>query len=386
MRALFACVPAAAARLWPEAASAGRTPFQRDRDRVLHSSAFRRLALKTQVFMPGEGDHHRTRLTHSLEVAQVARSMSRALGLDEDLTEALALAHDLGHGPFGHTGESALDTALAPFGGFDHNVQSLRVVVDLEQRYLDFDGLNLTWDALEGLAKRGGPVAAPGVLLHQYDAALDLRLGQQPGAEAQVAAVADDIAYNAHDLEDGLRAGLIGLDDIVTVAPLADVVKAIEGGRTAIDATRMPAALARTMIGRFVEAALAETRRRLAEAQPADVAAVRRLPHPIVALPADALDASAAVKDFLFARLYRHPRLVATRKQAHRLVGDLTRALLERPALLPPAWAVRAQSLDDMGCARLVGDYVAGMTDRHAIREHRRLFGAPVFDAPVDFV
>jgi dGTPase len=383
-RAPYACDPAAAGgRLMEEPPSADRTPYQRDRDRILHATAFRRLALKTQVFMPGEGDHHRTRLTHSLEVAQVARSMARSLGLDEDLTEALALAHDLGHGPFGHTGESALDAVMAPYGGFDHNVQSLRVVVDLEQRYLDFDGLNLTRDTLEGLAKRNGPTDAPSALLRDYDARIGLRLGEQPGAEAQVAAVADDIAYNAHDLEDGLRAGLIALDDVVAVEPIGDLVRAIERGRAAVDVTRMPAALARGMINVFVEDALRETRRRLDAAAPANVAAVRGLADPVASLSRDALVAAGAVKAFLFGRLYRHPRLVATRAQAHAIVGDLARCFLDHPERLPTPWALRgAPSACGMaGRARLVSDYIAGMTDRHALREHRRLF-----DATPDFV
>ena len=364
-------------RLIAEAQPSDRTPYQRDRDRILHSTAFRRLALKTQVFMPGTDDHYRTRLTHSLEVAQIARSMARSLALDEDLTEALALAHDLGHAPFGHTGEDALDAALAPWGGFDHNVQSLRVVLDLEQRYLDFDGLNLTWDTLEGLSKRSGPCLDPPPLLQGYDALIGLDLDVHPSAEAQVAALADDIAYNAHDVEDGLRAGLLELEDLDAVSCLRALRRSIGQGRARLDLSRVPYALARGLVNTFVTDALGETRRRLAALAPADAAALRRLGQPVVASSPPFAEAAAAIKAFLFAKLYRHPHLLATRAQAHALVADLARRFLAEPDLLPESWAAKATGDGSPATrARTVSDYMAGMTDRHAIAEHRRLFDA----------
>lgn len=377
----YAChASRAGARALAEPPAVDRSPYQRDRDRILHSVAFRRLALKTQVLLPEAGDHHRTRLTHSLEVAQIARSLARALGLDEDLTEALALAHDLGHGPFGHTGEEALEAAVAAWGGFDHNVQSLRIVVDLEQRYLDFDGLNLTWDTLEGLAKRNGPCLRPTRLLRLYDERFRLDLERQPSGEAQVAGLADDIAYSAHDLEDGLRAGFFGIAETWEVAIIRDLHRTLEVGRPALDPVRVPFALARGLINLFVADALAESRRRLREAAPADVDALRHLGHPVASLSPAMQGAAAEIKAFLFARLYRHPRLIATRARAHRVVADLAERFLAEPALMPAAWAANAAG-EMVDRARVVCDYVAGMTDRHAIREYRRLF-----DASFDFI
>lgn len=377
----YACRSAqAGARAIAEPPAADRSPYQRDRDRILHSVAFRRLAQKTQVLLPALGDHHRTRLTHSLEVAQIARSLARSLRLDEDLTEALALAHDLGHGPFGHTGEDALDGAVAAWGGFDHNVQSLRIVVDLEQRYLDFDGLNLTWDALEGLAKRNGPATHPTGLLRRYDQRLRLDLDRYPSGEAQVAGLADDIAYSAHDLEDGLRAGFFTVAESFEVATIHDLYRSLEDGRTALDPARVPFALSRGLINLFVVDALAESRRRLLRAAPDDVDALRRLDRPVASLSPAMRTAAAEIKAFLFARLYRHPRLVATRAEAHRVVSNLAARFLTDPALLPPSWAAGAAG-DMADRARVVCDYVAGMTDRHAMREHRRLF-----DASPDFL
>lgn len=368
-------------RAWPEAEAPHRTAFQRDRDRLIHSIAFRRLAHKTQVFGPEEGATHRTRLTHTLEVAQIARSLARALRLDEDLAEALALAHDFGHGPFGHTGETALDSVLAPWGGFDHNVQSLRIVVDLERRYLDFDGLNLTWTTLEGLAKRKGPCQDPPALLRDYDDRLALQLHRYPGAEAQVAALADDIAYNAHDLEDGLQAGFFSLEEAATVPVVADLSRALHRGRPGLVRSRLPFALARGLIDLFVTDALAQSGRRLAVADPRDAEAVRNAGMALVGLSAGAADAEAALKRFLFAHLYRHPRLVATREKAGGLVARLAAALLADPRRLPGPWAARAGLGEPALLARTVADYVAGLTDRQAEREHARLF-----DPREDFV
>ncbi len=363
-------------RLVAEPPPANRSAFQRDRDRILHCSAFRRLSGKTQVLHTGEGDYFRTRLTHSLEVAQVARSLARQLGLDEDLTEALALAHDLGHGPFGHTGEDALDRSMRRFGGFDHNLQTLRVVVELEARYLDFDGLNLSWEVLEGLAKRGGPVATPSALLAGYDRMLNLELDRRPSAEAQVAAVSDDIAYNAHDLEDALRAGLIAPEDacaVPVVREVRDWVRPRAGG--AADPLRLPFALSRGLVDVFVRDVLEESGRRLAADAPADVDALRGLTRPMVALSDAGAEASRALKSFLFARVYRHPRLVEVRARASSLVGALTDRLLADPAAMPGRWGGLAARADDP--ARCVADYVSGMTDRFAIGEHARLFDGP---------
>ena len=364
-------------RAFPQARSLLRGEFQRDRDRILHASAFRRLALKTQVMLPEDGDHHRTRLTHTLEVAQVARSLARSLGFDEDLTEALALAHDLGHAPFGHTGEDALAASAAAWGGFDHNVQSLRIVADLEQRYLGFDGLNLMWDTLEGLAKRNGPVSPVPDLLRAYDTRFALRLDAFPSGEAQVAAIADDIAYNAHDIEDGLRAGLLALDEVATVPFIAALLDDIGARSSVRDGGRLPFELARRLIDRFVVDAVDESGRRLARAAPVSVAALRGLDHSVVASSPAFTAASRDIKTFLFARLYRHPKLVAVRARAGRLVAAITDRFLADPTLLPDGWAGDAAACggDAAARARVVIDYVAGMTDRFALREHRRLFG-----------
>ncbi|WP_131117098.1 deoxyguanosinetriphosphate triphosphohydrolase [Lichenihabitans psoromatis] len=362
-------------RAFDEAPSRYRTAFQRDRDRILHSTAFRRLALKTQVIMPDEGDHHRTRLTHTLEVAQIARSVARALRLDGDLTEALALAHDLGHSPFGHTGEDALNACVGHLCGFDHNVQSLRIVIDLEQRYFDFDGLNLTWETLEGLAKRNGPPTEIPALLRHYDERLSLALDLYPSGEAQVAAIADDIAYNAHDFEDGLRLGLIDLDEAREVPFLRDLERSIRERRPDADPLRMPFALARGLVDRFVSDVIAETMRRLAAADPRSADDLRRLGRPVVALSPPMMTASQDIKAFLFARFYRHPQVAAVRSRVYDVVVGLTQRLLDDPHLLPADWSAKADrcACDPAGVARVVTDYVAGMTDRYALAEHRRL-------------
>lgn len=368
-------------RAFPEPAAAGRTAFQRDRDRLVHSVAFRRLAQKTQVLVPQEGELHRTRLTHTLEVAQIARSLARALSLDEDLAEALALAHDFGHGPFGHTGEEGLDAALKAHGGFDHNVQSLRIVVDLERRYMDFDGLNLTWTTLEGLAKRKGPGRTPSLLLLTYDSRLGLDLTSFPSAEAQVAALADDIAYNAHDLDDGLQAGFFTLEDAAAVPLLAALHHGLVHGRRDVAAERLPFAMARGVIDRFVTDAFAESTRRLQTAAPADAAAVRRLDHPVIGLSPALVGAEREIKAFLSARMYLHPRLRALREQAKWLVRQVTEALLADPSRLPAPWGPQAAAGDADAAALIVGDYVAGLTDRQAVGAYRHLF-----DASFEFV
>jgi dGTPase len=373
-----------------EAECTTRSPFQRDRDRVLHASSFRRLTYKTQVFLYHEGDHYRTRLTHSLEVAQIARTVARQLRLDEDLAEVLALAHDLGHPPFGHAGERALDRAMADYGGFDHNAQSLRIVTRLERKYAGFDGLNLTWETLEGLAKHNGPLApdenAIPEACSQHRAVAKVAAGLSrwrsldPGrwaaGEAQVAALADDIAYATHDIDDGLRAGLItvaDLDGVPLAGPAAEAAGAkgfAEGdGRCVYEITRR-------MITAMIRDCVTESRRRLAVLAPRHPDEIRAAGAAVVAFPEQIQAELAALKSFLFARVYRHPRVNRIMAEAEVLVGDLFRRYMADPAELPEAWRRAAAGLEDRRRARLVADFVSGQTDRFAIAEHRRLFDA----------
>jgi dGTPase len=360
-----------------EPESALRTAFQRDRDRVIHSTAFRRLKHKTQVFVAHESDHYRTRLTHSLEVAQIARTLARTLGLDEDLTECVALAHDLGHTCFGHAGEEALHAAMAPYGGFDHNAQTLRVLTKLECRHVGFDGLNLTWESLEGVVKHNGPLHPPlPAAIAEYVAGHDLELETFPGAEAQVAALADDIAYNAHDLDDGLRAGLFGLDDLSGLALVGPTCAAIRSAYPDIEPARAAGELVRRLVGAMVADALAETRARISKARPASADAVRRLGHPVVAFSVPFGHQMAAIKGFLFERMYRHHTVNAMTSRARDVVRALFERYLSDPAQLPAQWQARANAGDRPRLARAVADYIAGMTDNFALLEHKRLFGA----------
>lgn len=353
-----------------------RSPFQRDRDRVLHSTPFRRLTHKTQVFIYHEGDHYRTRLTHSLEVAQIARTIARQLRLDEDLAEVLALAHDLGHPPFGHAGERALDRAMHDYGGFDHNAQSLRIVMRLERKYLRFDGLNLTWETLEGLAKHNGPVNQEGSAVAKVIAGLnewrDIG-GGWASAEAQVAAFSDDIAYANHDIDDALRAGLLSLDDLTDmplVGPVvADLVRERDGhdGRLIYEATRRTITI---MIADIV----AEARRNLVQLAPETADDIRAAASPIVCFSAPMVASIAALKTVLFERVYRHERVMNVMRAAEGVVLDLFARCLADPAAMPENWRQAAEGLNERRRARLVADYVAGMTDRYALAEHRRLF------------
>ncbi|TWT06016.1 deoxyguanosinetriphosphate triphosphohydrolase [Reyranella sp. CPCC 100927] len=368
-------------RLHAEAESATRSPYQRDRDRVIHSTAFRRLKHKTQVFVYHEGDHYRTRLTHTLEVAQIARSICRTLALDEDLAEALALAHDLGHTPFGHAGEDALDAAMKPFGGFDHNAQTLRILTKLEHRYAAFDGLNLTWEALEGAVKHNGPLLKPGVAPTDLPAAIvefsgdwDLELDTWAGPEAQVAAISDDIAYNNHDIDDGLRAGLFHVDDLLPLPLVGDIIRAVRQRYPTLDQARLIHETVRRLINVMVEDVVAETTRRLQAAAPASVDDLRRLDRPVVAF-SDALTRDNDVlKSFLFDRMYRHWRVNRMTSKARRVVADLFSLLFREPECLPDEWRSRAKPQDERGRARVVADYIAGMTDNFALEEHRRLY------------
>ena len=357
-------------RCHPEPEAATRSPWQRDRDRIVHSSAFRKLQYKTQVFVNHEGDFFRTRLTHSIEVAQIARSMARELGLDEDLTEALSLAHDLGHPPFGHAGEDALREVMEPFGGYDHNAQSLRIVTLLEQRYAAFDGLNLTWETLEGLAKHNGPVRHPAPFVRAFDASWPLDLGSYAGAEAQVAALADDVAYHSHDLDDGLRAGLFTLDEAAELPVVGPAVAAARALGT--DRARLRHETIRRVINALATDMVTESRRRLDALAPGSADDIRHARGPAVGFsPAMEAD-NAAIKGFLRARMYRHWRVNRQSAKARRVTEALWRLFFAQPDLLPDHWAARAGP-GEHDAARAVTDYIAGMTDRFAIDEHRRL-------------
>ncbi len=363
-------------RLYDEPESPTRTPYQRDRDRIIHSTAFRRLMHKTQVFVYHEGDHYRTRLTHSLEVAQIARSIARVLGLDEDLAEALALAHDLGHPPFGHAGEHALDVAMTEFGGFDHNAQTLRVLTLLEARYNDFDGLNLTWETLEGVVKHNGPIdmASAPPPLAEYVAGHDLELHTHAGLEAQVAAIADDIAYDNHDIDDGLRAGLFTLADLDDVPLAGPVFAAAARDDSRGDESRLIHEGVRRMIGVMVEDVIDETRRRLAEANPASADDLRRLGRTMAAFSQAVAEDEKAFKAFLHARVYRHPHIIEKRVAAQQIVRELFSYFHDDPSRLPDDWRQQAITRNSVDAARVVADYIAGMTDRFAIDQHNHVF------------
>ncbi len=360
-------------RLHPEPESATRSPWQRDRDRIIHSSAFRKLQYKTQVFVNHEGDFYRTRLTHTIEVAQIARSLARALRVDEDLTEALALAHDLGHPPFGHAGEDALNAAMKPFGGFDHNAQSLRIVTMLEARYAAFDGLNLTWETLEGLVKHNGPLARPPAYISEYNDRQKLDLGTHAGIEAQIAALSDDIAYHSHDLDDGLRARLFTPEDIAHLPIVGDSLAAARMASLDVPPPRLRHETVRRVIDAMVRDVVAETEKRLAKLQPASADAVRRAKRRIVSFSPAMEDANRAIKDFLFARMYRHWRVNRMTAKARQLTEEVFRLLFADPSLLPDDWRARAGEGATSRAAVTVGDYVSGMTDRYAMDEHRRL-------------
>ncbi len=358
-------------RQFAEIHSDDRSPYQRDRDRVVHCSAFRKLQYKTQVFVTREGDFYRTRLTHSLEVAQIARSIARKLGLDEDLTECLALAHDLGHPPFGHAGERGLNEALEAFGGFDHNAQSLRVVTLLEHRYAAFDGLNLSWETLEGLAKHNGPLRNPPAYIAGFDIKYPLDLLRQTSAEAQVAAFADDIAYNTHDMDDGLRAGLFGFADIAHLPLIGGALR--ESQALTDETNRIRHELSRRMINALVHDVLRESAARLAALAPADAEAIRDAAAPVIGFSPALAAAHREIKAFLFERMYRHWRVNRMTHKAQVVTAELGRLLLERPYLLPDDWRVRAGEPGSAQAAMAVRDYVAGMTDRYALDEYARL-------------
>ena len=387
-RAPFACDPEGSrGRLFAEPPSRTRSPFRRDCDRVIHSTAFRRLKHKTQVFVFHEGDHYRTRLTHSLEVAQIARALARQLGLDEDLTETLALAHDLGHPPFGHAGERALDACLKDHDGFDHNAQALRVVTSLEHRYPEFDGLNLTWESLEGIVKHNGPLTerngAPiGPYREQgipagiadYVKNYDLELWSFASTEAQVAAIADDIAYDAHDIDDGLRAGLFRVDDLKVMPLISDIIAEIAKHYPNLDDVRRGAELVRELISCLIGAVMTEAGKRIAAAQPQSAQDVRTQQQAMIAFPADIAKAEAEIKKFLFQRMYRHKRVMQVMGEAEQIVIDLFERYRKSPGDLPAEWLDATGEETDTERARRIGNFIAGMTDRYALIEHQRLF------------
>ncbi len=387
----YACHPdKSRGRLYPETMSTFRSPFQRDRDRIIHSSAFRRLKHKTQVFVEHEGDYYRTRLTHTIEVAQVARTIAGTLGLNVELAEAVALAHDLGHPPFGHTGEDALAELMKPYGGFDHNAQAIRIVTSLERHYADFDGLNLTWETLEGMAKHNGPVIGPHAsgshsvtdpsqmpyALAEFNARLDLELETHASAEAQVAAVADDVAYNHHDLHDGLRAGLFteaDLMDLPVTGPAFAVVDRLYPG---LDPMRRRHEALRRVFGVMVEDVIAVAQNRLQASQPKSPQEIRDMDGPIIRFSKPLFQNLKAIKSFLFTRMYRAPTVIVERKRVTAMINDLFPLFLKEPGLLPAEWSSDvAKAKSETELARVVLDYVAGMTDRFAIQEHQRLIG-----------
>ncbi|MBD1205154.1 MAG: deoxyguanosinetriphosphate triphosphohydrolase [Rhodobacteraceae bacterium] len=387
MLAPYACQPGASrGRLHPERMSSFRSPFQRDRDRIIHSSAFRRLKHKTQVFVEHEGDYYRTRLTHSIEVAQVARTISGVLGLNTDLAEAIALAHDLGHTPFGHTGEDALGLLMEPFGGFDHNAQALRIVTRLERHYADFDGLNLTWESLEGIAKHNGPVVGPNAdkkhegplpyALAEVNAAWDLELATHASAEAQVAAIADDVAYSHHDLHDGLRSGLFSEDDLMELPVTGPAFEEVDRLYPGLEKMRRRHEALRRVFGRMVEDVIAVAQNRLAAAQPKSVEDIRHLGTTVIRFSKPLYQELKAIRSFLFHRMYRAPSVMQERAKVTRIVNDLFPLFMARPDLLPAEWRADIEAArDEVTLARIVADYVAGMTDRFAIQEHARLMG-----------
>ncbi len=376
IRAPFACDPARSrGREFPIEGALARGPrsdYQRDRDRIIHSISFRRLRHKTQVFVAPDGDHYRVRLTHSLEVAQIGRVIARALGLDEDLTEALCLAHDIGHPPFGHAGEDALNAALQALGGFDHNAHCLRTLMRLESPYCEHDGLNLTWELVEGLAKHNGPVLSPNWALAELDAAWSLDLAQWPSLEAQVAALADDIAYDNHDIDDGLRAGFLGLDELLELDFVAEQWRAVERRFPGAPRDRQLRELVRSQIGLMVNDLIAETRARTAGF--ASVDDVRAAPGRSAAFSAELAEAERKLKRFMYDKLYYHPEQIATAERAREVTAKLYAAYAQEPALMNDGWA-QALPPEEPQRSRHIADFIAGMTDRYAIAAHARIYG-----------
>ena len=357
-----------------------RNPHQRDRDRIIHSVAFRRLEYKTQVFVNHEGDHYRTRLTHSLEVSQLARGLARSLQLNEDLAEALALAHDLGHTPFGHAGEEGLNVAMEAYGGFEHNAQTIRILTQLENRYADFDGLNLTWETLEGVAKHNGPVVGQGLKRHvpralrQYAEQHDLELHTFPAAEAQVAAVADDIAYNNHDLDDGLRAGFFKLEDLEMLPLIGDLIKEVRAQHPMLSPQRQSHEVIRRLINRMVEDVLRTTEARLAQFRITSPDHVRQLGEPLVRFSAEMDQVNRSIKSYLLKNMYRHYKVNRMSSKARRVVRELFEFFIHEPNCLPSVWYAQTDGPHSQRTAEVIADFIAGMTDRFALDEYARIY------------
>jgi dGTPase len=375
MLAKYACDPVQSrGRLFSETESAHRTAFQRDRDRIIHSSAFRRLKHKTQVFVEHEGDYFRTRLTHSIEVGQVARTISGVLKLNSELTEAIALAHDLGHTPFGHTGEDALAASMAEFGGFDHNAQAIKIVTLLERHYADFNGLNLTWETLEGIAKHNGPVTGDVPLaLAEYNARHDLELNSYASAEAQVAAIADDIAYNNHDLDDGLRAGLFNEEQIRALPIIGACYDRVDAQYPELDFIRRRHEALRRVFGVMVEDVIAETQRRIGALNPSDVGDIRNAGHQLVRFSEPVFEDLKVIRAFFFKHMYRNRKVRRIRRKAGIIVQEMFEIFFDDPGMLPDDWQRWAMKGDATQRALVIADYIAGMTDRFALDEHRKL-------------
>ncbi len=384
-RAIFASDPwKSRGRLYPETSSATRSDFQRDRDRIVHTTAFRRLKHKTQVFIAADGDHYRTRLTHTIEVAQIARALARALKLDEDLAEGVALVHDFGHTPFGHTGEDALHDMLKPYGGFDHNAQSLRIVTKLERRYAEFDGLNLTWESLEGLVKHNGPlmdVAGQGTHgpvpqpILDYCALHDLEIASFASLEAQVAAIADDIAYNTHDIDDGLRSGYLTFDMLEDIPFLAGLMREVRDRYPNLESSRFTHEIMRRQITAMVEDVITVAQTRLKDVRPESVVDVRKAGQVIATFSDQMFVTDRDIKAMLMKRIYRHPEVMRVRENAASIVVDLYKAFMANPLQMQNHyWIDQIAGMAEAAKARHVGDYLAGMTDTYAIATHRRLF------------
>ena len=373
-------------RLYDEKGPNNRSAYQRDRDRIIHSGAFRRLKHKTQVFVHHVGDYYRTRLTHSIEVAQIARSISRILGFNEDLTEALALAHDFGHPPFGHAGEDALDEAMSPYNGFDHNAQSLRVVTKLENRYAGFSGLNLTWETLEGLAKHNGPLCKEGdfsklhVNFTEYNTLHDLELHTYASGEAQVAAIADDIAYNSHDVADGVRAGIIGFEQFEEVPLVHENVQSVRKQYGKVDASREQHEVTRRIIGQLINDVICTSKKNLKDLQPETVHDIRNAGKMTIGFSEEMRNQDKTLKKFLMKNMYRHYKVNRMSSKARRVVNELFTLYLNEPDCLPTDWRQAIEGKTEMETARLVADFIAGMTDRFALLEHKRLFDTSTFE------
>ncbi|NEK13364.1 deoxyguanosinetriphosphate triphosphohydrolase [Rhizobium leguminosarum] len=384
-RAVYAADPwTTRGRLYQEDGSPTRSDFQRDRDRIVHTTAFRRLKHKTQVFIAQDGDHYRTRLTHTIEVAQIARALARALKLDEDLAEGVALVHDFGHTPFGHTGEDALHEVLLPYGGFDHNAQSLRIVTKLERRYAEFDGINLTWESLEGLVKHNGPLLTPDGLgtrgpvpqpILDYCELHDLELATYASLEAQVAAIADDIAYNTHDIDDGLRSGYLTFDMLEEIPFLAGLMAEVRARYPHLEPSRFTHEIMRRQITRMVEDVIGVAQQRLSLLRPENAADVRAADRVIATFSEGMAETDRQIKAMLFKRIYRNPDIMRIRAGAAQIVTDLFAAYMANPKEMQSHyWVDHIAGLSDAPKARHVGDYLAGMTDTYAISAHRRLF------------